>query len=127
MAEGLPIENQITFLYTKDLAETDQFYSSVMGFPVVLDQGLCLIYRTCHGGFLGFCQKENIVEIKSSVIFTLVTPEVDKWFELLVKRGVKFLKEPEVNTQFNIYHCMFHDPNGYLIEIQKFIDSNWIY
>jgi catechol 2,3-dioxygenase-like lactoylglutathione lyase family enzyme len=127
MAEELSIQNQITFLYTKDLTETHQFYSSVMGFPLVLDQGVCLIYRTSQGGFLGFCQKGSIVEVDPNVILTLVTPDVDKWFELLVTRGVKFIKKPELNPEFNIYHCMFHDPNGYLIEIQTFMDPNWQY
>jgi hypothetical protein len=25
----------------------------------------------------------------------------------------------------NIYHCFLRDPNGYLIEIQRFLDPAW--
>ena len=45
--------------------------------------------------------------------------------EQLVRRGVIFDKTPQFNPIFNIYHTMFRDPNGYLIEIQEFIDPVW--
>ncbi|MEH1781425.1 MAG: VOC family protein [Nostoc sp.] len=57
---------------------------------------------------------------QSSVIFTLVTQQVDEWFEYLKERGVDFEKPPTLNKKYNIYHCFFRDPDGYLIEIQRF-------
>ncbi|OQY24133.1 MAG: hypothetical protein DRJ03_06405 [Chloroflexi bacterium] len=30
-----------------------------------------------------------------------------------------------LNPRYNIYHCFLRDPNGYLIEIQRFLDSAW--
>ena len=59
---------------------------------------------------------------RRTLIFTIVTPEVDAWYEYLRERGVSFEKPPEINPRYNIYHCFLRDPNGYLIEIQRFLD-----
>jgi catechol 2,3-dioxygenase-like lactoylglutathione lyase family enzyme len=70
------------------------------------------------------CQASEIstppADKESSVIFTLVTQYVDEWFEYLKERGVEFEKPPTLNEKYNIYHCFFRDPDGYLIEIQRF-------
>jgi catechol 2,3-dioxygenase-like lactoylglutathione lyase family enzyme len=121
----LSIDQQITFLYTRDLETTARFYEGVLGLPLVLDQGACRVYRVSGDGYLGFCQRAEMVEQPSGVIFTIVTDEVDEWYDLLCQRGVVFEKPPAVNPQYNIYHCFLRDPNGYLIEIQRFLDGAW--
>ncbi len=120
-----PIDQQITFLYTADLLATAQFYERVLGLELTLDQGSCRIYRTGAESFLGFCQREGVSPQQSTVIFTLVTQEVDAWYEYLLAQGVKFEKPPTLNPDYNIYHCFLRDPNGYLIEIQRFMDADW--
>lgn len=119
-------DSQIVFCYTRDLEATSRFYEDVMGLEMVLDQGGCRIYRTTGSSFLGFCSR---VEAGSpdGVVLTLVTEDVDAWFEELSSRGAVFEKEPAVNPDYNIYHCFLRDPNGYLIEIQRFEDPRWKY
>ena len=39
---------------------------------------------------------------------------------VLQARGVQFDKPPELNPKYAIYHCFLRDPNGYLLEIQRF-------
>ena len=51
-----PIEQQVTFLYTHNLEETAAFYEDILGLPLILDQGVCRIYRASGNAFLGFCQ-----------------------------------------------------------------------
>jgi len=119
------IEQQITFLYTQDLTGTAQFYEKVLGLPLKLDQGTCKIYRVTAGSFLGFCQQAGAGRDHSNVILTLVTSQVDEWFEYLCGQGIIFEKPPTINPKFNIYHCFLRDPNGYLIEIQEFLDPAW--
>ena len=34
-------------------------------------------------------------------------------------------KEPVMNATYNIYHFFMRDPDGYLVEIQRFLDPNW--
>ena len=120
-----PIDQQITFLYTFDLKATAHFYEDIMGLSLVLDQGSCRIYRTSRDGFLGFCQNDYTPEQPNGVIFTLVTHQVDAWYRYLSQRGIPFEKPPARNPTYNIYHCFIRDPNGYLIEIQEFLDPDW--
>ncbi len=119
-----PIESSITFLYTHELATSVRFYEDVMGLELWLDQGTCRIYRVSGDGYLGLCQasetKAEQIGKQSNVIFTLVTQQVDEWYEYLKERGIEFEKPPSRNELYNIYHCFLRDPNGYLIEIQRF-------
>jgi len=120
-----PIEQQITFLYTRDLAATAAFYEETLGLSLVLDQGSCRIYRVSGDAFVGFCQRVEAPEQPTGIIFTLVTADVDGWYAYLQAKGVLLEKAPLVNPQYNIYHFFLRDPNGYLIEIQRFLDPDW--
>jgi catechol 2,3-dioxygenase-like lactoylglutathione lyase family enzyme len=119
------IDQQVTFLYTRDMAATAEFYESILELPLVLDQGSCRIYETGGGCFLGFCQRTETPEEPVGVIVTLVTAEVDAWHDYLVEKGVEFEKPPAFYEAYNIYHCFLRDPNGYLLEIQQFLDPAW--
>ena len=120
-----PIDQQITFLYTPDLAKTAEFYEDILDLELALDQGKCRFYNTAPNAFVGICERANIVVDPGNVIFTLVTPDVDEWYEMLNDKGVEFEKPPSLNPHYQIYHCFLRDPNGYLIEIQRFEDPRW--
>jgi len=120
-----PIEHCTTFLYTRDLAATAHFYEDVMGLQLALDQGDCRIYRIAESAFLGFCERENAPQHPDGVILTIISEEVDRWHLHLRDHGVAFEKEPTFNPDYQIYHCFLRDPNGYLIEIQRFDDPAW--
>lgn len=109
----------ITFLATRDLAHTDEFYARVLGLPLARNQGDCRIYRASARAFIGFCERASTTEARG-VILTLVTNDVDGWYERLRAQGVVFEKPPTYNPRYGIYHCFLRDPNGYLIEIQRF-------
>jgi catechol 2,3-dioxygenase-like lactoylglutathione lyase family enzyme len=125
-----PIDQQITFLYTRDLQKTAHFYEEVMELPLVVDQGTCRIYRITDSAYVGFCQNDTAPDPatnaeKRTVIVTLVTNAVDAWYEHLQANGVQFEKAPATNEQYKIYHAFLRDPNGYLLEIQRFLDADW--
>jgi len=120
------IEQQITFLYTQDLAATARFYEGVLGLALVVDQGDCRIYRTSSDGYIGFCRRQSTPEEPMGLILTLVTSEVDAWYRHLTEQGIAFEKPPALNPKYDIYHCFLRDPNGYLIEIQRFNDPAWM-
>ena len=120
-----PIDQQVTFLYTRDLETTARFYEDVMALCLILDQGSCRIYRVSGDSFLGFCQREEAPRKPQGVVFTFVTSAVDAWYEFLSRQGVVFEKPPALNPTYNIYHCFVRDPNGYLLEIQQFLDPSW--
>lgn len=123
------IDTQITFIYTVDLTHSAAFYEQTMGFKLWLDQGSCRIYRVSDTGLLGVCQASDTSKgavstgLQRNVIFTIVTNDVDRWYEHLRRQGVSFEKPPQQNDAYRIYHCFLRDPNGYLIEIQRFLDT----
>jgi len=121
VSDNARFEYPLTFFYTRDLAQCDQFYLNVLGFDLARDQGDCHIYRVSDGHYVGFCERpQQTPEHPFGVILTFVTSDVDGWYYRLRERGVKFDHPPALSPEYNIYHCFFPDPNGYLIEIQRF-------
>jgi catechol 2,3-dioxygenase-like lactoylglutathione lyase family enzyme len=54
-----------------------------------------------------------------------VSRDVDGWHQHLAARGVVFEQPPQLNDRYNIYHCFLRDPDGHLLEIQRFLDPAW--
>ena len=118
-----PYEQSISFFHTQDLEATTTFYEQ-LGLPLKLDQGLCRIFQISSDGYVGFCthQKPTVAE---GVIITLVTSHVEDVCAQLKDKGVLFEQEPQSNEKFQITHAFLKDPNGYLVEIQRFDDPRW--
>ncbi len=116
----IPFQQLITFLPVVNLQSTLLFYQNVLALPLVRDQGDCLIFQVSSTGFIGFCVRPEVPSAKSSVIITLITDEVDQWFDKLIKNGATVEKPPAYNPKYAIYHAFVLDPNGYRLEIQRF-------
>jgi catechol 2,3-dioxygenase-like lactoylglutathione lyase family enzyme len=122
---AFPVGQQITFLDTPDLARTADFYERILGLRLARDQGTCRIYHVCDGAYLGFCRRDRASavaprEAAAVVVLTLITDQVDEWCARLAAEGVEIVKEPADNPPYRIYNAFARDPNGYLIEIQRF-------
>jgi len=118
------IEQSITFLYVEDLERTAGFYGGALGLTEVLDQGSCRIFRVAPDAYLGVCERPGSVS-PGGVIVTIVTPDVDEWHRRLVARGVTVEQPPRTNPEYRIHHAFYRDPDGYLIEFQRFLDPAW--
>ncbi len=115
---------QITFLPSSDLERSRTFYEEVLGLELVTDQGSCHIYRVTNEAFLGVCVRET-VSPTDGVIVTLVTQDVDGWCERVAAAGGTIDRGPDHNERFGIYHAFLRDPDGNLLEIQRFDDPGW--
>ncbi len=129
---ALNFEQQVTFLYVKDLDRSRIFYEEVLELELVLSQGVARIYRVGPGdAFLGICLSSAVQQAPLpdraplGVIFTFVTQDVDGAYDALKGKGVAFEKVPAINEQYQIYNCFFRDPDGYLLEIQRFLSPTW--
>ena len=123
---NLSVDSQITFLYTDDLARAAQFYEGALGLKLALDQGGCRIYRVSDGrAYIGVCQAADAPVEPASIIFTLVTPDVDGWYERISGQGWECEHAPRYNEVYDIYHFFVRDPAGYRIEIQRFPQADW--
>ncbi len=107
-----------------DLQRSEAFYEGLLGLQRVLDQDSCRIYGLSSTAFIGLCERPERVQTEG-VIVTFVTPEVDAWFEHLQATGVPVDKAPAWNEQYRIHHCFVRDPDGHLVEIQRFGDPSW--
>ncbi len=108
---------QITFLYVEDLARSAAFYADVLGLELVRDQGACHIYRVAGRALLGLCDHRE--PDPGGTIVTLVTDDVDAWAERLAGAGHE-VEGPHANERFGLYHLFVRDPDGHLVEIQRF-------
>ena len=115
---------QITFLPSSDLERSRTFYEEVLGLELVTDQGTCHIYRVTNEAFLGVCVKDVPYQT-DGVIVTLVTQDVDGWCERVTAAGGMIDRGPDHSERFGIYHAFLRDPDGNLLEIQRFDDPGW--
>lgn len=117
-------QSTIIFLKTRDMEKTTHFYTQTLGFELILDQDYCRIFRACPNSHLGFCMTEASTG-SSEVIITLEFSDVDDYYHRLKSLGIEVEIPPRLNEKFNIYQMFLRDPNGYLIEIQRFLDPLW--
>ena len=115
---------QVTFLQVDDLEETDAFYRGILGLDLVLDQGACRIYRVGRDAFVGFCDHREGPS-PEGIIVTFVPDDVDALCEAIEAAGFELESPPSYNEQFQIYQAFVRDPDGYLVEIQRFDDPAW--
>lgn len=117
-----PNELAITFLYYKDLARAEAFYSDVMGFPCVIDQqGLAKIMRVCPGAHIGLVDEAHGMHKWAEtrpVQFCIRVPDVDAWYSYIQTQGVENQSELFINDAIGIRAFVFDDPEGYQVEIQ---------
>ena len=117
-------DQQVTFLLVSDLDRSSHFYGQMLGLGLVLDQGDCRIYRVSSSAFVGICQRAERGD-PNTVLVTFVTDDVDGRHQDLVAAGVACEKVPQHNEKYNVYHAFYRDPDGYLIEVQRFLDPAW--
>lgn len=121
------VNKQITWVYTHNLETTKAFYGQVLGLDCVRDEGKAQIFRVSSDAMIGVCEVfgDRVVEPQGGMI-TLVTDDVDAWYDRLVQAGAGTRGAPRRMAEFNIYTFFAEDPNGYVIEFQQFLDSKWL-
>ncbi len=120
-----PFDQQVTFVYTRDLDGTAAWYADMLGLPLVLDQGACRIFRATAHSFIGVCSRPNRIVEPRGVVLTLVTSDVDGWHERLSAAGAEIEAPPRLSPEFNVYAFFVRDPNGYVLEVQEFRSPDW--
>ncbi len=120
-----PIDQNVIFTYTEDLEAASAFFRDVMELDFVVDQGACQIFRMSESCFIGVCKLPDRPSAQAGVTITLVSNDVDGWFQFLRDKGVDFERQPAHSDRFGVYSTLFISPHGYRIEIQSFDDSEW--
>jgi catechol 2,3-dioxygenase-like lactoylglutathione lyase family enzyme len=119
----MPADYAITFFYYEDLARAAAFYEGVLGFELVLDQGMARIYRIAGRSYFGIVDGTRghlRHQPKSAVLLTIVAEDVPGWHARMAAAGVAALTPIQRGTYCE--HFFFEDPAGYAIEVQRFHD-----
>ncbi|MGB0589991.1 MAG: VOC family protein [Myxococcota bacterium] len=119
-----PFQQSVCFFPCADLDAAQAFYEGMLGVPMVLDQGACRIFQISSTGFIGFCTHREPDAVDGPII-TLVTTDVEGVTATLQDAGVTFESPLAHNPRFNITHAFLRDPDGYLVELQRFDDPRW--
>ena len=118
------VEGLITFLYYRNLDSAAIFYEDVMGFEKTFDQGwakIYLVHGSAHIGLVDGTRGYHKPSEDKPVMITVVVESVDEWYEYFKDIGIKTLTEPRDNIDIGIRMFLLEDPEGYIIEIQKFL------
>lgn len=111
----------VTFIRTADLDRSTSFYRR-LGLELVLDQGRCRIFRVASNGFLGICLGEPGTD---GVVITLVASDVEARCADIEAQDIAFETPVAYNPTFDITHAYLRDPDGHLVEIQRFESEAW--
>ncbi len=129
-----PVGQTVIFLPVPSLEDQHAFYHGVLQMELALDQGVCRIYRAKAGSFFGFCRQSGAAPgshvgspdvVTDGPILTLVSEDVDGWYDHCLKSSVKVDGPPRLNAKYQIYHFFAFDPAGYRVEVQRFEDPRW--
>ncbi len=120
----VPKGQQLTFLYTDDLARAVAFYRDVLDLAPVVDQGRAVLFRVNDGAYLGVSDRPDRPRGTDGVMVSFVC-DVDATYAKLRARGVAFEGPPAAQMDGTVYAAFFRDPDGYRLEIQEFRDPRW--
>jgi len=115
---------QVVMFYYKDLSDVDHFYGDTLGFEKTLDLDWVKMYKTSANSTVGLVAESegawHDVQEKNAVMLSIVTTEVDAWYDMLHKKeGVKFLKE--IGDGGPIRSFLIEDPGGYTVEFFQWL------
>ena len=116
----------VTFIYTPDTERAFRFYEEDLGLPLIHDEGVARIYGIAARAYLGVCRESTARPCRpEGVCLSLVCDDVDGWYERLTARGIVCEGPPEALPQYGVYSFFLRDPDGHLIEVQRFDDPRW--
>ncbi len=108
--------------FVSDISEAEHFYCDILGFllKTKTDNSIAFVHEGCD--FIAFkCEKNAVVEDYSNVarsVFVFEVASIDKTFDDLCAKGVKFLHKKPSENDFSRY-AAFQDPFGNIHEISE--------
>jgi len=119
------LTSQATMFYYKDLERADHFYGNVLGLEKTLDWDWVKFYKTGPASTVGLVTEGDggwhKVQETNAVMLSLVTEEVDAWYEQISgKEGVVLLKD--IADGGPIRSFLMEDPGGYTVEFFQWLE-----
>ncbi len=127
------LRGSVVFLYSDDVARSRQFWGADLGLPLVADKESVVFFKLPHAGGSLAVVKQGVSAAatppvcardagKDVVMVCLLTDDVDGWSARLEGAGHHLDQPPRQNERFGIKNALLRSPEGYLVEIQQFLD-----
>lgn len=108
----------LIFFKTEKMGAMEDFYGNRIGMDEWLRQSDCVILK--HDNLLlGFCQRDESDRQGIITFYFETNREVDSFYEKFKEEA---LGPPKLNEKYNIYHFFCEDPEGRMVEFQRFLD-----
>ena len=121
----LGIQGNVIWLYYKDLDVAQQFYTDVLDFKLLVDQGFAKVCGSSETGFIGLVdgsQGLHPFSKEKSVTVSFITDDVEDWFFHFKSKGIE-LHTPSISVEQNaVEKFLVSDMGGYFIEFDRFLD-----
>ena len=134
-AGAINLKGSITFVYSSNFEASRLFYGSDLSLSVRADKGSVIFYALPGGASsLGVVQQGFSAAANpprsarqsgaDTVMLCLLITDVQETFERIVARGRCTVEQPpRQNALFGIFNALVRDPDGYLVELQCFLDQ----
>lgn len=113
----LSIQAVVHWLYYHNLAPIEQFYESLLGVSLMVDQGWAKVYQIAGGGFIGLVDgREGLHKVSAEKCVTVgfMTDTLAEWQGVAQKDGGLFLEAVAKNGR--LLTLTSSDPEGYLLK-----------
>jgi len=111
----------VTFIYSPRPERSWHFYGEILGLPLARDEGDARIYAVAGNGYLGVCRAgPERPSVSAGICLSLVTDDVAAWHARLAAAGITLSGPPQHLPGFGVTSFFFHDPDGHLLEVQRF-------
>jgi len=120
------LSSQTTMFYYKDIEPAAYFYGNLLGLEKTLDLTWVKFYKTGPASTVGLVTEgdggwHNVQE-SNAVMLSLVTEEVDAWYEQLKgKEDITFLKD--IGDGGPVRSFLLEDPGGYTVEFYQWLEA----
>ena len=127
------LRGSVIFLYSDDVARSRQFWGADLGLPVVAEKESVVFFKLPQAGGSLAVVKQGVSAAatppvcardagKDVVMVCMLTDDVDGWSARMEGVGHRLEQPPRQNERFGIKNALLRSPEGYLVEIQQFLD-----
>jgi catechol 2,3-dioxygenase-like lactoylglutathione lyase family enzyme len=122
----LGVRATVQWLYYRDTAAINRFYTALFGAGPIVDQGWAWAYQASASGFLGIVDGERGLHQatdEKGVTFSLLVDDIEAWVERM--RGIEGFEarsEQIGDESGRVRTFVGYDPEGYFLEWDTFLD-----
>jgi predicted enzyme related to lactoylglutathione lyase len=115
------VGSHVMFLYYKDIAAAERFYSDAMGLKKTYDKQWVKMFQVTENSYVGLVDEtqgyHKAPVATPPVMLSIETTDLEGWQKRLKAKGATFVKELDPNGKHPLVNSiLLKDPAGYTVE-----------